>query len=92
MKEEVVRALLVLLTNTPDLHAYATRAMYRCLAANVDGAAPSLLSTGVWCVGEYGEMLLPSMGGPLLEGEAPLAVSDSDVSGWNREGGNGGVG
>jgi hypothetical protein len=80
VKDEVARAMLVLLTNTPDLQAYSTRSFYRALSANVDSAAPTLLHTAVWAVGEYGEMLLPSMGGPLLEGEASLSVSDSDVS------------
>ncbi|EFJ49536.1 hypothetical protein VOLCADRAFT_101862 [Volvox carteri f. nagariensis] len=79
VKDEVARAMLVHLTNTPDLQAYATRAFYRALVANVDGAAPTLLHTAVWVIGEYGEMLLPSMGGPLLEGEPQLAVSDTEV-------------
>ncbi|KXZ55609.1 hypothetical protein GPECTOR_2g1159 [Gonium pectorale] len=79
VKDEVARALLVQLANTPDLHAYAARAFYRALAAHPDTAAPSLLTTAVWVIGEYGEMLLPSMGGPLLEGEPPLAVSDGDI-------------
>ncbi|GIL79860.1 hypothetical protein Vretimale_12443 [Volvox reticuliferus] len=79
VKDEVARTMLVHLTNTPDLQAYATRAFYRALVSNVDGAAPTLLRTAVWVIGEYGEMLLPSMGGPLLEGEAPMAVSDAEV-------------
>ncbi|GLC40655.1 hypothetical protein PLESTB_000036100 [Pleodorina starrii] len=79
VKDEVARAMLVHLTNTPELQAYATRAFYRALAANVDAAAPALLQTALWVIGEYGEMLLPSMGGPLLEGEAPLVVSDSEA-------------
>ncbi|GFR48866.1 hypothetical protein Agub_g10715 [Astrephomene gubernaculifera] len=79
VKEEVARALLVQLTNTPDLQPYAARAMFRALAAHGDSAAPTLLATALWVVGEYGEMLLASMGGPLLEGEPALAVSDADV-------------
>ncbi|KAG2453880.1 hypothetical protein HYH02_002086 [Chlamydomonas schloesseri] len=79
VKDEVARALLVQLTNTPDLHAYAARAMFRSLSANGDTAAPILVCTAVWVVGEYGEMLLPDLGGPLLPGEAPLPVSEADV-------------
>ncbi|GLI68027.1 hypothetical protein VaNZ11_012350 [Volvox africanus] len=79
VKDEVARTMLVHLTSTPDLQAYATRAFYRALVSNVDGAAPTLLRAAVWVIGEYGEMLLPSMGGPLLEGEAPMAVSDAEV-------------
>eukprot|EP00198_Chlamydomonas_reinhardtii_P006516 XP_001695852.1 gamma-adaptin [Chlamydomonas reinhardtii] len=79
VKDEVARALLVQLTNTPDLHAYAARAMFRSLSANGDSASPILVCTAVWVIGEYGEMLLPELGGPLLPGEAPLPVSEADV-------------
>ncbi|KAG2434067.1 hypothetical protein HXX76_007795 [Chlamydomonas incerta] len=79
VKEDVARALLVQLTNTPDLHAYAARAMYRSLSVHGDSAAPTLVCTAVWVIGEYGEMLLPDLGGPLLPGEPPLPVSEADV-------------
>lgn len=89
MKDEVARALLVQLTNTPDLHAYAARAMFRSLSANGDSASPILVCTAVWVIGEYGEMLLPELGGPLLPGEAPLPVSEADVSAGPRDSGSG---
>ncbi|KAG2501574.1 hypothetical protein HYH03_000079 [Edaphochlamys debaryana] len=79
VKDEAARTLLVLLTNTPDLHAYAARAFYRALAQHYETASPILLTTGVWVVGEYGEMLLAGFGGPLLEGEPPLNTSDAEV-------------
>jgi AP-1 complex subunit gamma-1 len=62
VKEEVVRALLVLIANAPDLHAYSTRAMYRALTTHMATAEGPLLLACVWSVGEYGEMLLPGKG------------------------------
>ncbi|KAJ9510964.1 hypothetical protein QJQ45_027811 [Haematococcus lacustris] len=151
VKEEVCRALIVLITNAPELHAYSARAMYRNLHAYQTGvyspnkeqlraaakasakggkgmatlapwkrltvtndmmdaavwrsaeeqpplyfravdqfynrqeleeqdvAHTSLLITGLWCIGEFGEMLLPGAGGPLLEGEPVCNASEKDV-------------
>ncbi|KAJ9509335.1 hypothetical protein QJQ45_001776 [Haematococcus lacustris] len=79
VKEEVCRALIVLITNAPELHAYSARAMYRNLHAYQDVAHTSLLITGLWCIGEFGEMLLPGAGGPLLEGEPVCNASEKDV-------------
>lgn len=45
VKEEVCRAFIVLVTNAPDLHGYAVRAMYRNLHAYQVGR------TCVWFVG-----------------------------------------
>uniref|UniRef100_A0A7S0S2A3 AP-1 complex subunit gamma n=2 Tax=Chlamydomonas leiostraca TaxID=1034604 RepID=A0A7S0S2A3_9CHLO len=79
VKEEVCRALIVLITNAPDLHAYAVRAMYRNLHAYQDVADTSLLITSLWCVGEFGEMLVAGSGVPLLEGEPAVSCSDRDI-------------
>ncbi|KAJ9508579.1 hypothetical protein QJQ45_012110 [Haematococcus lacustris] len=76
---QVCRALIVLITNAPELHAYSARAMYRNLHAYQDVAHTSLLITGLWCIGEFGEMLLPGAGGPLLEGEPVCNASEKDV-------------
>eukprot|EP00877_Chromochloris_zofingiensis_P004784 jgi/Chrzof1/14306/Cz08g32120.t1 len=79
VKEEVVRALIVLITNAPELHAYAARSAFRALTSNFNTAAPSLCEACLWCIGEFGEMLPPGAGGSLLEGEPHLVVSDSDI-------------
>lgn len=44
-----------------------------------DVAERSLLITSLWCIGEFGESLLPGGGGPLLEGEPSLNVTDKDI-------------
>jgi hypothetical protein len=59
VKEEVCRALVVLVTNAAELHAYAARRMFAAARERLDSAAPSLLTTALWTVGEFGEMLLP---------------------------------
>ncbi|GAX74370.1 hypothetical protein CEUSTIGMA_g1819.t1, partial [Chlamydomonas eustigma] len=79
VKEDACRSLIVLITNTTELQGYAVRAMYRNLHAYQDVADTSLLLTATWCLGEFGEMLLPGAGGPLLEAEPPLAVSELDI-------------
>lgn len=32
-----------------------------------------------WCIGEYGEMLLPGSGGPLADGETSIPASESEI-------------
>lgn len=44
-----------------------------------DVADTSLLITSLWCIGEFGEMLLPGAGGTLLEGEPAVNATDKDV-------------
>jgi hypothetical protein len=57
VKEEAVRALIVLISNAEDLHGYAVRALYGAVKQHLATAAPSLLVAGGWCIGEFGEML-----------------------------------
>jgi hypothetical protein len=64
VKEEVVRALLVLIANAPDLQPYAARAMYAALKQHAATAETPLLLACCWCIGEFGETLLPGERGP----------------------------
>lgn len=59
---QVCRALIVMVSNAPELHGYAVRTLYRNLQAYQDVAERSLLITSLWCIGEFGEMLV-SRGG-----------------------------
>uniref|UniRef100_A0A383VEJ1 AP-1 complex subunit gamma n=1 Tax=Tetradesmus obliquus TaxID=3088 RepID=A0A383VEJ1_TETOB len=81
VKEEAVRALIVLISNAEDLHGYAVRALYGAVKQHLNTAAPSLLVAGGWCIGEFGEMLPTGRGGALLDGESPQAVGEADVVG-----------
>lgn len=73
--EETVCSMIALITSNPDLQAYATHKLYATLAANT--TQPVLLQLAVWCVGEYGELLVgspsPIEGAELPE---PKAVVD----------------
>ncbi len=51
VKEEVVRALIVLITNAPDLHAYAARAFYSALKGDPDAAEFALVMASTWIIG-----------------------------------------
>ena len=53
VKEEVCRALIVLISNAPELHAYAARSMYRALKTSIDHADLnlSLVTSTCWFLG-----------------------------------------
>ncbi len=51
VKEEVWRAFIVLLTNAPELHAYAARSLFRALRDHLAHAELSLLATATWYIG-----------------------------------------
>jgi len=54
--EETVCSMISLVTSNPDLQEYATNKLYGTLVAKT--AQPVLLQLAIWCVGEYGELLL----------------------------------
>lgn len=73
--DEVCYALIVVISNAMDLQGYTVRSLYRvCQNGNEQ---ESLLRVTVWCIGEYGEMLVNHAGE--LEGEEPLTVTESDA-------------
>lgn len=41
----------------PDIHAYATHKLLKALRDD-DGSQKGLLMVGIWCIGEYGDLLL----------------------------------
>jgi AP-1 complex subunit gamma-1 len=57
VKEEVVRSLIVLITNAEDLHAYASRRLFAALQQHLPVAETSLMTAAAWCLGEFGELL-----------------------------------
>ena len=54
VKEEVCRALIVLISNAPELHGYTARCMYRALKDSADQAelTLSLVTSTCWFLGE----------------------------------------
>ncbi|XP_043724501.1 AP-1 complex subunit gamma-2-like isoform X3 [Telopea speciosissima] len=75
VKDEVWHALIVVISNAPDLHGYTVRALYR--AVQTSGEQESLVRVAVWCIGEYGEMLVNNVG--MLNIEEPITVTESDA-------------
>lgn len=49
-------ALLALISQTPDIQAYAVQRMY--IALQSDFTQQTLVRTAVWCIGEFGDLLL----------------------------------
>ncbi|XXG73082.1 hypothetical protein AAC387_Pa07g2060 [Persea americana] len=75
VKDEVWHALIVVISNASEFHGYTVRSLYRALQTS--GEQDSLVRVAVWCIGEYGEMLLNNVG--VLDGEEPMTVTESDA-------------
>ncbi|XP_006340111.1 AP-1 complex subunit gamma-2-like isoform X2 [Solanum tuberosum] len=75
VKDEVWHALIVVITNASDLHGYAVRSLYRAVQKARD--QETLFRVAVWCIGEYGEMLVNNFG--RLDIEEPATVTESDA-------------
>ncbi|KAL1529341.1 hypothetical protein AB1Y20_000295 [Prymnesium parvum] len=56
VSEETVCSMIALVTSNPDLQAYATHKLYIPLSQH--STQPVLVQLAVWCVGEYGELLI----------------------------------
>jgi AP-1 complex subunit gamma-1 len=71
--EETVCSMIALITSNPPVQGYATHKLYSVLAAKSN--QPVLLQLGVWCIGEYGELLVGSAPPEGTEGETPDQVA-----------------
>ncbi|KAF8378312.1 hypothetical protein HHK36_029651 [Tetracentron sinense] len=75
VNDEVWHGLIVVISNATDLHGYTVRSLYR--AFQTSGDQESLVQVAVWCIGEYGEMLVNNVG--MLDREEPMTVTESDA-------------
>ncbi|KAL8142389.1 hypothetical protein V2J09_015421 [Rumex salicifolius] len=75
VKDDVWHALVVVISNASDLHGYTTRSLYRALQISTE--QESLMKVAVWCIGEYGDMLVNNVG--MLDIEEPITVTESDA-------------
>ncbi|GJP39381.1 hypothetical protein CLOM_g23757 [Closterium sp. NIES-68] len=73
--DDVIRFLVVLISNAPELQGFAVRSFFQALRSW--RGQESLGVVTVWCLGEYGEMLVNNTG--LLQGETPLQVAEGEV-------------
>ncbi|KAH0677574.1 hypothetical protein KY285_025375 [Solanum tuberosum] len=75
VKDEAWHSLIVVITNASNLHGYAVRSLYRAVQAA--GEQETLVRVAIWCIGEYGDMLVNNAG--RLDIEEPLTVTESDA-------------
>ncbi|XP_011100510.1 AP-1 complex subunit gamma-2-like isoform X2 [Sesamum indicum] len=60
VKDEVWHALIIVITNAPNLHGYTVKALNK--AVQTAGGQETLVRVAVWCIGEYREMLVGNSG------------------------------
>ncbi|VAI83010.1 unnamed protein product [Triticum turgidum subsp. durum] len=75
VKDDVWHSLIVLISNASELQGYSVRSLYKALQAC--GTQESLVRVAVWCIGEYGEMLVNNIS--MLDVEEPITVTESDA-------------
>ncbi|XP_073280007.1 AP-1 complex subunit gamma-2-like [Primulina huaijiensis] len=75
VKDEVWHSLIVVITNASNLHGYSVRSLYK--AAQTANEQETLIRVTVWCIGEYGEMLVNNSG--VLDMEDPITVTEADA-------------
>ncbi|KAG5079005.1 hypothetical protein AAZX31_02G031200 [Glycine max] len=75
VKDEVWYALVVVISNASELHGYTVRALYRAFQTSAE--QETLVRVTVWCIGEYGDMLVNNVG--MLDIEDPITVTESDA-------------
>ncbi|XP_019421654.1 PREDICTED: AP-1 complex subunit gamma-2-like [Lupinus angustifolius] len=75
VKDEVWHALIVVISNASELHGYTVRALYRAFQTSTEQEI--LVRVTVWCIGEFGDMLVNNVG--MLDIEDPITVTESDA-------------
>ncbi|KAI7728830.1 hypothetical protein M8C21_023809 [Ambrosia artemisiifolia] len=75
VKDEVWHGLIVVITNASNLHGYTVRSLYRAIQTSGDQEA--VVRVAVWCIGEYGDLLVNNIG--VLELEEPITVTENDA-------------
>ncbi|XP_021809698.1 AP-1 complex subunit gamma-2-like isoform X1 [Prunus avium] len=75
VKDEVWHAVIVVISNASDLHGYTVRALYRALQLSTE--QESLVRVAIWCIGEYGDLLVNNVG--MIDVEDPITVTESDA-------------
>ncbi|KAK1292271.1 AP-1 complex subunit gamma-2 [Acorus calamus] len=75
VKDEIWHTLIVVISNALDLHGYTVRSLYKALQSSCE--QESLVRVAVWCIGEYGELLINNIG--VLDIEEPMTVTESDA-------------
>ncbi|RYR65056.1 hypothetical protein Ahy_A03g011057 isoform B [Arachis hypogaea] len=83
VKDEVWRALIVVISNASELHGYAVRALYKAFQNHNVITLTSIFyqeaftRVAIWCIGEYGDLLINNVG--MLDLEDRITVTESDA-------------
>ncbi|CAL0312953.1 unnamed protein product [Lupinus luteus] len=75
IKDEVWYALIVVISNASELHGYTVRALYKAFRTSAE--QETLVCVALWCIGEYGDLLINNIG--VLDIEDPITVTESDA-------------
>ena len=75
VKDDVWHALIVVISNASELHGYTVRALYKSVLTYSE--QETLVRVAVWCIGEYGDLLVNNVG--MLGIEDPITVTESDA-------------
>eukprot|EP00124_Ichthyophonus_hoferi_P000573 Ihof_evm7s22 gene=Ihof_evmTU7s22 len=73
VSEELVSQVIIMITQTPELHAYVTQRLFVALQDNISQQPTVQIAS--WCIGEYGDMLIA--GG--LEEEEVVDTNENEV-------------
>jgi AP-1 complex subunit gamma-1 len=81
ISDEIMSNLVNLIVSNPELQSYAVQKMY--LALNKDLMKQPLVQVGIWCVGEFGDVLVQrqqaDVDGAKKSSSEPLDVSEKDI-------------
>ena len=83
--DDVPAAICAIVSQTPPLQAYAVQRLYAALVKEI--AHPDLAKIGLWCMGEFGDLLIGSPA-KIADEDAEDAAEDNSNSG-DHEGNDG---
>ncbi|KAK2354888.1 AP-1 complex subunit gamma-2 [Trifolium repens] len=75
LKDEVWHALIVVISNASNLHGYTVRALYKAFQTSTE--EETFVRVAMWCLGEYGDLLVNNV--EMLDIEDPVTVTESDA-------------
>ncbi|XP_018440730.1 AP-1 complex subunit gamma-1 isoform X2 [Raphanus sativus] len=75
VKDDVWHALIVVISNASELHGYTVRALYKAVLTYSE--QETLVRVAIWCIGEYGDLLVNNVG--MLGIEDPITVTECDA-------------
>ncbi|PWA85586.1 hypothetical protein CTI12_AA147980 [Artemisia annua] len=75
VKDAVWHAIIKMISSSSNIQGYSVRSLY--LAIKLSGHQETLVKVAVWCIGEYGDMLVNNI--DMLNIEEHITVTEGDV-------------